>query len=321
MVRRTALAVLILLFAGGCSVRKLAINQMGNAMAGTGTAFASDEDPELIGEALPFALKLIESLLAESPKHPGLLLAATSGFTQYSGGWVQQQAEEIREDDLETAMEMRTRARKLYLRARDYGLRGLATRDAGIVEALEDDPKGAVSRLGRRDVPLLYWTAAAWISAVSLSKDNPDLVADLPIIEAMIDRALQLDETFEGGAIHGFLIVYELNWPSATGDPQERARKHFDRTVELSGGHMASPFVTWAAQVSVPAQDFDEFKTLLSRALAVELNAKPEWRLANILAQREARRLLDNADDYFLRAQTETESEEETEPKEEDNEP
>ena len=39
----------------------------GDALAGTGSTFASDDDPELVGEAVPFGLKTMESLLAESP--------------------------------------------------------------------------------------------------------------------------------------------------------------------------------------------------------------------------------------------------------------
>ncbi len=81
----------------------------------------------------------------------------------------------------------------------------------------------------KRDVPLLYWTAASWGAAISLSKDNPDLVADQGIVEALIDRALALDETFDHGAIHAFLIAYEPSRIGARGDFATRSRKHFDR--------------------------------------------------------------------------------------------
>ena len=72
----------------GCSVRKFAINKLGDSLAESGTTFASDDDPELVGQALPFSLKLIEGLLDASPKHRGLLFAASSGFTQYSYSFV-----------------------------------------------------------------------------------------------------------------------------------------------------------------------------------------------------------------------------------------
>lgn len=290
----------VLLFAAGCSVRQLAINELGDALAAGGSTYASDDDPELVGDALPFALKLIESLLAESPRHRGLLLAATSGFTQYSYGWVHQRAEQLEQEDLEAAADMRRRARNLYLRARDYGLRGLSVRESGLDTALRTEPKAAVQRLDKDEVPLMYWTAAAWGLAISLSKDDPALVADLPVVEALIDRALQLDETFEGGAIRTFLTSYEPNRPGAPGDPYERARRHFDRAVEISGGLSAAPFVTFAEQVSVSTQNRAEFESLLNRALAVDVNARPEWRLGNIIAQRRARWLLGRIDELFL---------------------
>jgi predicted anti-sigma-YlaC factor YlaD len=299
-IRSAMLIATVLFCAGGCSVRQLAIKELGDALAAGGSAWASDNDPELIGDALPFSLKLIESLLAESPRHRGLLLAATSGFTQYSYGWIHQQAEQIEDEDLEAANAMRQRARNLYLRARDYGLRGLSVQQDGFAQALRTEPKGAVQRLERDDVPLMYWTAAAWGLAISQSKDQPELVADLPIVEALVDRALQLDETFEGGAIHAFLISYEPNRPGASGDPYQRARRHFDRAVEISGGNSASPFVAFAEQISVATQNRAEFESLLNRAQAVDVDARPEWRLANIIAQRRARWLLGRVDDLFL---------------------
>src|SRR5258705_10221109 len=85
--------LLLLALVSGCSVKKYAINKLGDALSGSGTTFASDDDPELIKAAVPFSLKLIESLLAESPDHQGLLLAACSGFTQYSFAFVNQDAD------------------------------------------------------------------------------------------------------------------------------------------------------------------------------------------------------------------------------------
>lgn len=70
------LAILGLLLAdSGCAVKKIAVNKLGDAIASGGQVYASDDDPELIPEAVPCSLKLIESLLAETPQHRGLLLA------------------------------------------------------------------------------------------------------------------------------------------------------------------------------------------------------------------------------------------------------
>jgi len=294
------LAVMSSLLTTGCSLNRLAVNKLGNALAESGTTFASDDDPELVAAATPFSLKLIESLLAASPAHRGLLLAAASGFTQYSYAFVQQEAEQLEDQDLARAAEARARARRLYQRARDYGLRGLETRHARFGERLRVDPLAAVRAATVTEVPLLYWTAAAWGAAISLSKDNPEIVADQVLVEALIDRALELDERFDDGAIHGFLISYELARQGAHGDPNERARAHFDRAVSLTGGQLASPYVSLAEGVSVSRQDRREFESLLHRALAIDPDARPEWRLANLVVQRRAQWLLSRADQLFL---------------------
>lgn len=109
----------------GCSLRRLAVNQVGNALAEGGAAFSTDDDPELVGAAVPFGLKLMESFLAESPNHRPLLVASLRGFTQYSYGWISHRADEMEPIDLAAAAALRRRARGLYLRARDYGLRAL----------------------------------------------------------------------------------------------------------------------------------------------------------------------------------------------------
>ena len=213
---------------------------------------------------------------------------------------MQEDADELEDRDLEKATALRIRAAKLYLRARDYGIRGLEVTHTGFGAALRKDAKTAVRVATKKDVPLLYWTAASWGAAISLSKDDPDLVADQGIVEALIDRALVLDEAFDHGAIHSFLIAYEGSRNGAAGDFAVRARKHFDRAMELSAGHQAGPLVSLAENVSLQKQNRTEFEALLKRALAIDVNAEPEYRLANLIMQRRARWLLQRTDDLFL---------------------
>ncbi len=293
-------ALLAALTGTGCGVKKIAVNKIGDALASGGTTFMSDDDPELVRGAVPFSLKLMESLLAESPRHRGLLLAASSGFTAYAYAFVQQEADEMEDRDLASADLLRARARRLYLRARDYGLRGLDVRHPGFAKNLRDNPKATVRRITlAKEVPLLYWAAASWGAAISVSKDNPELIADQPIVEALVDRALALDEGFERGAIHGFLISYEPSRPGAKGDPLARSREHFERARALSRGELASTYVALAETVSVQKQDRREFESLLNRALAIDVNARPESRLVNLVMQRRARWLLSRTDKLF----------------------
>jgi predicted anti-sigma-YlaC factor YlaD len=151
-----AVAVLVLFLGTSCSVKKFAIRKLGDALSEAGSTYASDDDPDLIRGALPFSLKLIESLLAQAPEHRGLLLAAAAGFTQYTYAFVQQDADEVEDRDIEAGEALRRRARRLYLRARDYGLRGLELDHAGFTKTLRDNAGRILGEARVEDVPFLY---------------------------------------------------------------------------------------------------------------------------------------------------------------------
>ena len=133
-------------------------------------------------------------------------------------------------------------------------------------------------------------------------KDSPDAIADLPLAAALIDRALVLDEGFDHGAIHSFLIAFELARPGAGPDAVTKARQHFARALELGGGGQAGPYVSLAENVAVKQQNAAEFKALLEKALAVRVDARPEWRLVNTIMQRRAKWLLGRMDELILPA-------------------
>jgi len=283
-----------------CSVERFAVGKLGDALADSGSSYGRDDDPELVREAAPFSLKLIESLLDTEPQHEGLLLAATRGFTQYAYAFVEQDADRIEDADLTRSRELRVRARRLYHRAHEYGLRGLEVRHAGFRECLDDDPHTALADARKEDVPLLYWTAASWALELALSKDDPEALLGLPQVEALIDRALALDESWNEGAIHAFLVTYESSRPSGQREWKARARKHFERAVEISHGTLAAPYVAFAEAVPLKEQDQHAFEELLGRALALDLAKNPNARLENEIARARARWLLSRESELFL---------------------
>ncbi|MBI5690718.1 MAG: hypothetical protein HZC55_11550 [Verrucomicrobia bacterium] len=297
-------AAFLSLLTGCTTLKHTAVDRLGDALAAGGTTFSADDDPQLIADAAPFSLKLMESLLAERPHHRGLLLATASGFTQYAFAFVQQDADEVTEKDFAAGAALKQRARRLYLRARNYGLRGLEVAHPGFGGRLRIDPARAVQAATRGDVPLLYWTAAAWGAAIAVAKDDPDLLADQAIVEALIDRALALDADFDHGAIHSFLITYEMVRPGGTGEPAQRARTHHARALALSARQQAGPDVALAEAVALPRQNRAEFESLLRRAVAIDPDARPEFRLVNLVMQRRARWLLSRIDELFLPAPT-----------------
>lgn len=303
MLRKPHLCLLLALAASlclsGCSLRKLAVGAIADSLAGGGGTFASDDDPELIGQALPFALKTVESLIEADPENIELLLFACQGFTQYSFAYVETPAAELELTDYQGAQAQRLRALKLYLRARGYCFRAIDASWPGGSARLLEDPAKALAAATKKDVPLLFWTAGAWGSAIAAGSDRPELVVDWPVARALLERALALDPDWDRGSLHEAMVVVE-GLPEAMGGSVERAYAHWQRALELSRGERASTYVTWATNVSLRKQDRVEFLDLLGKALEIDVDKVPAERQSNLLQQRRARFLMSRVDELFL---------------------
>jgi predicted anti-sigma-YlaC factor YlaD len=267
----------------------------------TGTAFTGDDDPELVGDALPFALKLYESLIADMKDNPGLYLTAGSGFIMYANAWVQTPADMLPDAEFEKKKQMTARARKLYVRGRDYVLQGLELKHPGFRASLDNGTlQTLLAAMKNEDVPFLYWAGTGSMAAYAADPFDVDLGIGAKKAVAMMDTALNIDEAYGDGAIHDVFISYYGSLPQAMGGSEEKARRHFKRAVELSKGLKASPYVALASSVSVKNQNIKEFIDLLNKALAIDVNVRPENRLANIITQRKAQWLIDHREDRIL---------------------
>ena len=270
---------------------------MADALTASATSYRSDDDPDLVREALPFALKTLEGLLDQLPNHRGVLRALSAGFTGYAVAFVLPGRGDLTRGGL--AVDDRTaRAQRLLFRARDYGLRTLELTIPDLGRRLRQDFKRALGSTTKDDVPDLYWTAAAWGSAIGAVKGDVLRLAEIPIVDALIRRALELDDTFDHGSLHEFMIVFESRGES-TGGNLDRARNHFTRARELAHGRRISPLVTFAENVSLQAKNRTEFEALLKEALAFDAQSIREERLLNVIAQQRARELLAGADALF----------------------
>ncbi len=288
-----------------CAVIALAstgcTNLAANVLAGGEgpSVYATDDDPELIRDAVPFGLKLQEQVLQQTPDHQRLLGSLAKSYTQYAYGLVYPDSE-APGVTVAQAKEIRARVKKLLLRARAYGFHALDVSHPGFEEGVRKDRAATLAKITKDELPLLYWTAAAWGAAAAVAKDDPLLLGDLGIVEDLMKRALDLDACYDKGAIHEVLMSLDVSRPESMGGSIERGQKHREQIAACGGADKIGPTVSWAASVSVRKQDKAEFEKLLKEALAFDVNKAPEFKLANILAQRRAQRLLDKADDLFL---------------------
>lgn len=286
----------------GCSINKMAVNALANSLSSGGTsAYLTDDDPILVAEALPFSLKLMESLLQSTPEHEGLLISTAAGFVQYTHAFVLRPALVDEATDYAKARDGRARAKKLFLRAQGYAERALDVRRPRASVQLREDLEETMARFGPADVEAMYWLAASLGSAISVDKSDMALVADLPIVHGLVDRALVLDEAWNHGTLHELSIA--LGSGSGSDDPvSDQTEFHFRRAMELNGGRSIGPLVSMAETVCVQQQDLVRFRQLLNRAVAFNSREYPELLLSNTLAQEHAAWLLTQEEELFISA-------------------
>lgn len=274
-----------------CSARQLIVEGIGDELASQGRAV--EEDVALAREASAFYLKLSESVLRESPGNLALAEAVAGGFTQYAYAFVAFEAERTESRDAKAAQRLRERAARLYLRAQRHALAALEARRPGFSKALASQDRTQWPRLADQEVAVAYWAAAAWGGYISLSKDDPDAVADLPLAIRLAHLAWEQKPAHGDGALASLMGTFEAARPG--GDPG-RASAYFDQAIAAGAGRNAGPFVAKAEALALPAGDRRAFDTLLRQAQDA---ARARRDLANEVMRERAQWLQDSADDLF----------------------
>lgn len=283
----------------GCSIKSVAMNAVADALSsGTGGSFSQDEDLEFVGDSLPFALKMMESINDSVPGHVGMKVTLASGFTQYGVVFVEWPAEQAKYDDFEAYNDGRKRARGFYWRANGYALDGLDLLEPDFRSRILTDTDAVLKEMEVESVALLYWLGASWLAAALTNLEDPEMFGIFPVAASVLQRAYALDPEWNEGAIRELFISLEPVLPVPGGI--ERSKEHYEALIAMRGGKSAGPHVSYATAVALKAQDKDEFVRLLELALAVDVEGEPESRLANEYAQSKARFLLDHLDDLFL---------------------
>ncbi|MDR2716679.1 MAG: TRAP transporter TatT component family protein [Treponema sp.] len=282
-----------------CSVNTL----VANALTGEGSSsvFTGDTDPKLVGDALPFAIKMYEALLDSTPNHQGLMRVTGSLFVMYANVFVQGPAEMLPVQEWEAREESLKRAKQLYLRGNAILYNALNEKYRGFSDAAarEDTLQAFLKKYKKEDVGLLYWAVASGLAAFSLDIFDFDLAARISEWKIMIERAYELDPHYGGAALDEFLILFYGSLPELLGGDKERAKRHFQLALEKTGGNSAGAYISYAQSICVPARDYETFKDSLEKALAIDPDADVSTRLVTIISQRKARWMLDNAWNYF----------------------
>ncbi len=269
------------------------MGQLADGLAAQGQS--AEDDLELAREASAFYLKLSESVLRERPGHIALAESVAAGFTQYAYTFVSFTADRVEEQDVKQADRLRQRAARLYRRARHHAMTALETSHPGFLDALRSAP-ASLSRLNKDEVGLAYWAAASWGGWISLGKDDPELVADLPLAARLAHLAWQTDPAWGQGSLTSLLATFEAVRP---GGDRAQALAWFDQAIAQSGDRSSGPLVAKAEGYALPAGDQAAFEELLQKALALPKADIGSLTLQQQVMQRRAAWLLEKSRDLF----------------------
>ena len=289
-----AFALLLLSTAlGACSPSQMMVKGVADQLAAQGQS--AEEDLDLARDASAFYLKLSESVLRQEPGHAALARAVASGFTQYAYAFVAFEADKLEAKDARGAQKLRERAAKLYRRAQRHAMTALEQGHPGFFKALSSPQPDAWPKLQPDEVGLAYWAAAAWGGMISLSKDDPDIVADLPLAMRLAHLTWDADPDYGQGALASLMGSFEASRPGGG----QQALAYFNRAVALADGKSAGAYVAKAEGHAQPAGDRALFEGLLKKALAVRDEPGNAMALQNEVMRRRAQWLLETADDQF----------------------
>lgn len=274
----------------GCSAQNYLLNSAGTLLSKD--SISKEDDLELLMHASAYHLKLSESLLLEIPDHTKLAEAVARGFTQYAFVFLMDEADRLESESIQKATQLRVRAAKMLYRAKEHGYKTLKIKYPALDTQLQSNKSGPAITIDREDVGLTYWVMTSWAGAISLSKDKPDSVADLPQVIKLAELAWKTQPEFDNGALASMMGTLELAKP---GGKLEQAEKYFNFGIDRRSNQIA-PLVSKAENWAVAAQNKDIFKQLLLQAVQ---EGQSQTDLTNTIMLRRAKWLLDSIDNFF----------------------
>lgn len=259
--------------------------------------------PAVVGAALPHLIKSDEKKLGRQPENKELRLETGSYYVMYANAFVEAPAKMLPSEKFAERDAELQRAKGLYLKGVAILREGLEQKYPGINEARAEDGLAVIlAKMDAADIPWIYWTVAGSLAAYASDPMDLDLGFKIPELTMLIKHAYELDPDYNNGALDDFFIILYGSLPATLGGDREKAIEHYALALEKSKGLSASPYVSYAESIAIPAQDYPAFKASLEKAIAVDTGKikVATDRLANKLSQRRARYLLDNAHLYFI---------------------
>ena len=244
-------------------------------------------DIALVCEGTPAFLLMLDSMVASNPEDQKLLLSATKAFAGYTAAL--------------DACGKPERAATVSTKARSYGMSLLWDCDPlqSVCTISETEMEQTLAELDRTDVDLLFWAGNGWATWIRHQAGSPESLIQLPQLEQIMLRVLELDETYYHGGAHLFLGAYYGSKPPLLGGKPELSRSHFERSLSISNRQFLPALVLYAQTYARMTFDQELYVSLLQEVIDFPIESQPSSGLANQVAKHNARRLLDEVDQFF----------------------
>jgi tetratricopeptide (TPR) repeat protein len=282
-----AISVFFLFSIGCMPIKPVRVAAVAMTMQDVASATAKQSDPDVFREGASAYLMLVDGLIEAYPDNRKLLTAGCQAYSTYASSLP---------DDRNTK-----RSKALYQKAKSYGFRALST-DVDFESAAQGNVqefRSTLQQFNKKDVPELFCTASAWASWIASDIGSVEAVADLPALEATMERILELDETHNYGSPHVMMGIYLAAKPAMLGGDLAKARQHFERAFALGGARVLATKVLFAQYYAREAKDRDLYVKTLEEVIAARADEIPELTLVNALAKEKAETLIEKADEYF----------------------
>jgi len=267
-------------------IKKVTVGTTAMLLEGVARSSYRQSDLRMIREGMPAYLMLMDGMIEAWPNNEQLLLAAAQTYSSFASIFVEDQDKEY--------------AKLLFGRGRNYALRSLERR--GLKEPLQshfEDFKEGLKGLGKRDVPYLFWGATCWANWIRMNLDSMEALAELPRVEWMMQRVLEIDEGFYYGGPHLFMGIWLASRPKIAGGDLKKAQGHFLKALDLGHGKFLMAYVYYANYFARQALDKDLFIFTLQKVLETPADISPELTLLNTVAKEKAKELLTHVEEYF----------------------
>jgi hypothetical protein len=277
----------LLFFLSSCLPnKKLTVGATATLLEEVARASYRQSDLRILREGMPAYLMLIDGMVQAVPDNEQLLIAAAQSYSSFASLFVEDQDKEY--------------ASLLYERGKQYALRSLEMR--GFKEPLQrsfDDFKEGLKRLGKKDVPYIFWAATCWVNWIRLNLDSIEAISELPRVESLMKRALELDEGFYYGGPHLFMGIWFASRPKIVGGDLKKAQEHFLKALDLGQGKFLMAYVYYANYYARKMTDKDLFTSTLQKVLETPAETSPDLVLINTVAKKQAKELLSRVGEYF----------------------